>query len=320
MEIISPMYDFMFKKMFSLPDSKDMLCDFLSSYIDLADGELKDVKLIDKEMKRSPDDKDSILDLRIEVGTPDNKLTEIDVEVQLRNQISFGDRASYYLAKMYSDQLSEGDSYLKLHRCVSLCIVNFSLFDDEEYFRRMLMRDERGNVLTDKFELDCVEISKIRKLQLTPDIDRKLQWAKLFAAKSEEELNMITAQVENPAIDKAVLTIKKLSATEEMRYEAFVREKAERDRITRNEEDLILARQKGLAEGRAEGRAEGEAMGIAKGRAEAISEATEIFTANLRAMGMSEAQIQMALGLSPAQPMGNYISAEAHDDDYTPEP
>ncbi len=100
---------------------------------------------------------------------------------------------------------------------------------------------------------------------------------------------MITAQVENPAIDKAVLTIKKLSATEEMRLEAFAREKAERDRITRNEEDLILARQKGLAEGRAEGRAEGEA----KKEAEII--------AKLQSAGMSDAQIQTILGLSPAQ-------------------
>lgn len=83
MEIISPMLDVMFKRMFSMPDSKEMLKDFLSSYIDFKEGELKDVKLIDKEICRTPYEKNSILDLRVEVGS-----TEVDVEVQLQNTVA----------------------------------------------------------------------------------------------------------------------------------------------------------------------------------------------------------------------------------------
>ncbi len=286
MEIISPMYDFMFKRMFSMPDNKNMLCDFLGSYIDFKDGELKDVKLIDKEIKRTPQEKDSTLDLRVEVGNPKTGMAEVDVEVQLRDKPAFKDRIMYYLTKMFADQLGEGEPYTKLHKCVSLCVLNFPMFNDKQFFRSMLMRDTDGNVLTDKLEFDCLEVSKIRDLELTSNMDKKLQWAKLFAVSSEEELDMIRDTINNPAIDQAVLTIKKLSASEEMRYEALAREKAERDRITM----LADATNKGRAEGRAE------------------------VAANLRAMGMSEEQIKLALnGLISEATEGN--SANEYDED-----
>ena len=260
MDIISPMYDFMFKRMFSIPGNKDMLCDFLSSCINFNGEELKNVKLIDKEIKRTNRDKESILDLRVEVGSPEAGISEVDVEVQLKKYNSFKHRAAYYLAKMFSDQLCEGENYSKLHKCVSLCVLDFPLFDDEQYFRSMLIRDEYGNVLTDKMEFDCLEVSKIKDLELNDKMDKRLQWAKLFAASSEEDLNMVNENANNPAINQAVLTIKKLSATEEMRLEALNFEKAYKDRISM------------LADERAEGRAEEKAKIIAKMRASGMSE------------------------------------------------
>jgi len=298
MKIISPMYDFMFKRMFSIPDNKNMLCDFLDSFIDFKNGELRDVKLIDKEIKRTKQEKESTLDLRVEVGNPETGLAEVDVEVQLQDKAAFKDRIMYYLTKMFADQLGEGEPYTKLHKCVSLCVLNFPMFNDKQFFRSMLMRDTDGNVLTDKLEFDCLEVSKIHNLELTGNTDKKLQWAKLFAASSEEELDMIKDTINNPAIDQAVLTIKKLSASEEMRYEALAREKAERDRITM----LADATNKGLAKGKAEGRAEGKAE----------------VAANLRAMGMSEEQIMLALNGSISKVVEDNTTDEDDNEEFEP--
>lgn len=160
MKIFSPMLDAMFKRVFSLRDSKSILCDFLSTYIEFKDGKINDVTLIDKEIKRHPAEKGSVLDLRVE--TED---TEVDIEVQIRSADFFKDRMAYYLSKMFSDQLGEKDGYNDLHKCVSLCITNFKLFDDEHYFRTMNIRDIYGNILTDKFELDSLEIAKIKGLE-----------------------------------------------------------------------------------------------------------------------------------------------------------
>lgn len=289
-KFISPMEDFMFKRMFSTPDSAGMLCDFLSSCIDFKDKPLNHIVLLDKEIKTTKNAKGSLLDLRVEVGNSANDTIEVDVEVQVEKRKFLNDRIAYYLSKMFANQLCEKEEYDKLHKCVSLWVVNFPFFDDEDYFRSMVMQDKKGNVLTEKIEFDCLEIPKIRKMELTGNMDKKLQWGKLFAASSEEELDMIGETVRNPEIKQAVFTIKKLTKTEEMQLELLNREKAERDRIS------IIAEER--ADAKAEGIAEGEANIIAK----------------MRASGMSESEIESVLGIEIEQPfVDNY-----DDEDFEP--
>lgn len=302
MKFISPMQDFMFKRMFSIPDSANILCDFLGSCIDFKNGELKDVKLIDKEIKTTEHDKDSILDLRVEVGNSITGISEVDVEVQLKKYSFLNNRIAYYLSKMFANQLCEGDNYDKLHKCVSLWVVKSPLFDDKEYFHSMVIQDKNGIVLTDKMEFDCLEIAKIREIELTSNMDKKLQWAKLFAASSEEELDMIGETVRNPAIRQAVLTVKKLTATEEMQLEALNREKAERDRISID----------------AEIRAEGRAEGIAEERAKAEADRAQII-ANMRANGLPENLINSIMNTNNKQSPEHY-SADGEDDSEEFEP
>ncbi len=137
MEIISPMLDVMFKRMFSMNSSRLMLCDFLSAYIDFGNNELSDVILIDSELKRNSDEKKSIMDLRVQLNN-----VEVDVEIQLRSQKYFEERTVYYLSKMYSSQLDEGMSYAKIHRCISLCLIDFEKFKGSKFCRSILLRDE----------------------------------------------------------------------------------------------------------------------------------------------------------------------------------
>ncbi len=266
MEIISPLLDVMFKRMFSMPDNKEMLCDFLKTFIVFKDGELTDVTLIDKEIHRTPEEKNSILDLRVDTGH-----AEVDVEVQIQKTTAFNDRIAYYLSKIFSDQLGENDSYSKLHKCVSLCILDFKMFDDDRYFRTMKIQDDLGNILTDKMEFDCLEVPKTHKLEITDSGDKKLYWAKLFAVSSEEELDMVQQQANSPAIDKAVLTIKKLSADEQMKLEAEARLKEFRDRQSMYETGYDNGIEQGLIKG-------------------ATKREKEII-ANMRACGMTEEQI-----------------------------
>jgi predicted transposase YdaD len=96
----------------------------------------------------------------------------------------------------------------------------------------------------------------------------------------------------NPSIRKTVVTVKKLSADEEMRMYAEAKEKARRDAVAEREyaiaegirkgieEALEKAKAKGkaeaIAEGKAEGRAEGKAEGRAEGKAEGKAEGVDI--------------------------------------------
>ena len=91
-------------------------------------------------------------------------------------------------------------------------------------------------------------------------------------------------QTNVPTITKAVEVIYNYSADARMMELYRSREKRLHDEASQME----AARNEGIAQGRAEGRAEGVAEGIEKGRAE--------IEANLRRMGMSQEQIDEALG------------------------
>lgn len=103
MEIISPMLDVMFKRMFSEKDSAPMLINFLETFLDFKDEKITSVELIDKELALSIDDKRSFLDLRVMTNSKDKpQSSEIDIEVQLKSIQGDRTRFTYYLSKLFA--------------------------------------------------------------------------------------------------------------------------------------------------------------------------------------------------------------------------
>jgi predicted transposase/invertase (TIGR01784 family) len=165
---------------------------------------------------------------------------------------------------------------------IAINIVNYSLFDTDDYYSKYTMADlEHNKILTDKCALHYFELKKISR---HPDkTDKKKLWMQLINSESEEELEMLQ-QTNVPAIQKGVLIIRAMSDDER------TREMARRREIALLEERSALgnARRSGYAEGRAEGITEG----MAKGRIERDKEIEE----KLRKNGMTEEQIRAILG------------------------
>ena len=63
-----------------------------------------------------------------------NDDTEIDIEIQLSILNVWADRALFYLAKMYTEQINSGDDYTTFKKCVSISILDFELFKDSSEF------------------------------------------------------------------------------------------------------------------------------------------------------------------------------------------
>ena len=80
-------------------------------------------------------------------------------------------------------------------------------------------------------------------------------------------------------VKKAIVVLRELNADEQLKYEASLREKRLHDEASA----LGCARREGKAEGRAEGLIEGRAEGIEEERKRTIE--------RLRAMGMTEEDI-----------------------------
>lgn len=298
--IIKLKLDVIFKAMFGREGSEDILADFLSRLLEIPRQSIH--KIIMDNVELIPDnyaDKFCRVDLKMQV---DERL--INIELQINNEKHFRERTLYYWSKIYGSELKSGEDYSKLKETICINIVNFNLFDCEEFHSHFkIMEKNRKEVLTDKFGIHFFELRKIGK---QPDKDNPMElWLQLINAETEEDLNMLE-NTNVKEISKAILVLRELNADENMRYLAEMREKALHDEANAINsakaegkaegiaEGIAEGMAKGRAEGKAEGRAEGIAEGIAKGRAEGKAEGRAEGKAEGIAEGKAERDIEIA--------------------------
>ena len=203
-----------------------------------------------------------------------------NVEVQVRRYGAWHKRGLFYLARTLGGQLSAGEDYQELRASVGLHLLDFDLFtatapERQQAVWRFEMRDERqpsvtlGNIL----QMNLVELTKADRLGLPPGPLRA--WITFFKHWQEE---LIMATVTHEPVKQAMNRIRQLSADEEARRLAFVRERALHDEVSF------------LNEAKREGREEGR------------QEAREEFARNLIAMNLlTDEQIAAASGLTETE-------------------
>ncbi|MDD6485236.1 MAG: Rpn family recombination-promoting nuclease/putative transposase [Clostridiales bacterium] len=267
--IVKAKLDVIFKKMFTDAKNENFLKCFISDILDIPYDDIEHMAIENSEITPEEiDGKFTRFDLRLTVN---NSL--VNVEVQMSNRNDFPARSLYYWAQIYGNQLKKGESYSDLRPTISINIVNYSIFQTDDYYSKFTMADlEHGTVLTNKCAIHYFELSKINR---KPDsADRKKLWMQLINSESEEELDMLN-KTQVPAIQQGVSIIREMSEDERTREMERRREDALREEISALE---YVGQQK-----KAEGIAEGEAK-------------KEIQVArNLRRLGFSEDIIQAAI-------------------------
>ena len=146
--LMKPKIDFAFKEIMIDETART---GFLSAVLKLNPDEIRKTTILNTDLRRThPDDKLGILDVRVSM----NDDTEIDIEVQLSALSIWADRALFYLAKMYTEQISAGENYDVLKKCVSISILDYRLFEDsgEFYSCFHIREDTRHTLYTDKME------------------------------------------------------------------------------------------------------------------------------------------------------------------------
>ena len=160
----------------------------------------------------------------------------------------------FYLARTVGLQLSIGEDYHELRASIGLHLLDFDLFTDSEAERqqaiwRFEMRDETqpaislGNIL----QMNLIELNKADRLGLPEGPLRA--WITFFKH-WQEELTM--ANLKHEPVKKAMSRIRELSADEEARRLAFVRERALRDEVSFLNDAETRGRQEGQHEAREE--------------------------------------------------------------------
>ncbi len=182
-----------------------------------------------------------VLDVRVML----NNSIIMNLEMQIIDERNWPERSLCYLCRMF-DQLNRGDDYADIKPAYQIGFTDFSPVQGEPefYSTYRLLNIKNQEKYTDKFTLSVVNLSQI-KLATEEDKNSKLdQWAKMFKAKTWEELRML-AEV-NPAIDEAVSKIQVLTEQDRIREQIEARE--EYYRIERTKMKLEQRRQERMAQ------------------------------------------------------------------------
>ncbi len=275
---ITPRNDAMFKMIFTDPQHERLLIHFLNCAIEAKDP-IKKVKILNSELKkRHVEQKGSRLDIKAETETGEL----IDVEMQIGVDLHMVGRTLFYWSQMFAGQLVVGESYGKLRRTISINILNFKLFkQDERYWRKCHITDDQTHErITDLLEIQFVELDKMRKFDKESPITF---WIEFFKNPYSEICKELYKFV--PELKEAKEVFEKAKADPKKRRLLEEREDAARNYAS----DISSAHNEGREEGRKEGREEE--------RAKAMDEKRKSVLRFLK-MGLSVEQVAQGSGLS----------------------
>lgn len=218
--IMLPTVDFCFKELMQNPKVRK---GFIAALLNIRPEEIADTILAPTILEKTTEkDKLGILDVAVTLYDG----TQIDMEMQILPFDCWEKRVLFYLSKMYIWQITEGEPYDNLKKCIHVSVLNFIHIPDDTCCHTINLRDaDTGEFYTDLFELKILELPKLPKdITCSEDI---IRWMQFFNGKSKEDFANMAKNDEY--LDEAYQTLLKLSADEQKRLEYEARDKAIRD-------------------------------------------------------------------------------------------
>ena len=247
--IMLPTVDFCFKEL--MQDEK-VRKGLIAALLNVEPTEVESTTLMPTILrKRYPEDKYGILDVRVELKSG----VQFDLEMLVESYDFWANRSIYYVSKMYTEQIKEGEDYDKLKKCIQVSILCFPLFkDDDKCYRRITFCDaESGEEYSDLIEMHVLELSKIPpEQQNETDL---MKWMRFFGGTCEEDFKKMAEKDEY--IGEAYEALKNMSEDEIKRMEYEARQKAIRDYNSY----MHSAERRGIKNGIKLGRDEGIKLG-----------------------------------------------------------
>ena len=269
-KIVKLKLDIIFKRVFGNANNERIIAAFVSDLLDIPRESIKAIYINNVEL--TPEyysQKFSRLDLKLNV---DGRI--VNIEMQVNSEPDFKERTLFYWSKLYSDELNTGEEYAALKQTICVNIINFNLFDCEDYHSHFrILENERGELLTDKFAIHFFELRKLNSCKKNRRIE---DWLKLIDAETEGDLMAIQQSTTIPEVKDTIVMLRQLNADDKVREEAYYREKQLHDEASA----LGGAKREGYVEGKAEGR----------------EEERKNVTEKLRKKGFSDEEIKDMLG------------------------
>lgn len=222
--------------------------------------------------------KKSVLDILAR----DSDGREFNVEIQVLDPGSYVSRSLFYWSQVYSRQLEKGDEYHELRPVVCINIVDFVLFKDlPDAYNCFLIKHQNipDLVLTEDLSIHFVELRKAM-----PGNDRLNLWARYLKMEEEHvEVSEMTVLFKRDQIFADVHSaFQRCTQDEAAWFEAYRRDKFQRDQVSR------------LRHAEREATKRGMDKGMEKGRMEALQETAR----SMKSLGMEPEVVAKVTGLS----------------------
>lgn len=289
---LNPRVDFAFKKLFGSEENKDCLISLINSIVSEADRIVDIVLLNPYNEKEYREDKLSVLDIKAR----DERGQYYNVEMQITDEVHYNQRALYYWSKLYTSQLKAGGIYQNLKKTISINVLNFNYFDNEDGYHHVfhLLHTKSHKRYFEDLELHFIELERFER-ELFPVKTALDRWLKFLTKAQEYGKNHIPPELgKDPAVEKAIIALDHLymDDVERMLYEGQL--KWLMDQASRVEQVRIES----LEEGIAQGIEKGLAQGIEKGRAEGYVERSKAVARSLLKTGMPVREVAQHTGLT----------------------
>lgn len=220
-----PKMDIIFQAIFGEVGSENITKDFLEKILKrkIEKISLDQNPILRRELKS---DKLGVLDIITELDGKE----KCNIEMQLIDKNNIIERMLYYWSKIYTKQIKAGEDYNKLEKTIVILIADFNIKGLEEVTYHSTWKIMETNyakklILTDKLELDIIELSKINGRE--NEKDQLLDW--LIFLENPESERVTLKMEENENLKDAVEKLNKISEDEKMQRIIELREKAIRD-------------------------------------------------------------------------------------------
>ncbi len=258
-KIIPITFDYVFCNIFNNTDNIIILENFLACYLEVPLSRIRGhVEILSRNL---------IIEHKKEANKQIDLLVDIEgekVNIELQNEISSGiiNRNVIFASKVHAGQLKlrkkeeKKDSYSKYARIKRTLQINLMRGKEEKRVKESYyLKNEDGKILTEKFQIDLVNMEKAKKICYTKEETKLARWCTVIMATTKEEFDKALGEdlMEKEARDLLEEKVEQYSRDKEVieMYEEYSRAELERESVLEEaiEKAEALGMEKGMEKG-----------------------------------------------------------------------
>lgn len=179
--------DYMFRAV--LQKNNNVLKHLLAALLKISVSEIASCEITNPiVLGESIDDKSCVMDIRILL----NNQRLINLEMQIGHLENWPNRSLFYLSRLFCN-IHPGENYNLIKPSIHIGILTEQLFDDVKdfYSEYLMMNTKNQRIFSRNFSLRVLQLSQLETASEAEKASELYQWAKLFLAKTWEELQMV---------------------------------------------------------------------------------------------------------------------------------